>query len=161
MKPVLSALFNSPHFWAQRNRGVLIKSPVELIVGTIRLFDLPVSEPRRLSRLGRQLEQDLFDPPNVKGWPGGTRWINTKSLLDRWQLLQRAVRGHEMGGHRHKMRNGRNMMNEHGPEWMEDATVEEIQSVLLPMAAVQPVPEDEARWQVVRHLVLDPTYQLK
>ena len=97
----------------------------------------------------------------MKGWPGGTRWINTKSLLDRWQLLQRAVRGHEMGGHRHKMRNGRNMMNEHGPEWMEDATVEEIQSVLLPMAAVQPVPENEARWQVVRHLVLDPTYQLK
>ena len=70
MKPVLSAMLTSPQFWASENRGVLIKSPVELMVGTIRLFDLPISDSLMLPRYSRRLGHDLFDPPNVKGWPG-------------------------------------------------------------------------------------------
>jgi Protein of unknown function (DUF1800) len=27
--------------------------------------------------------QDLFEPPNVKGWPGGTSWLNTSTILER------------------------------------------------------------------------------
>ena len=97
--PLLRALSTSPHFWVSDNRGVLIKSPVDLIVGTTRLFAWPISNTRLLPCLSRQLGQNLFDPPNVKGWPGGTQWITTTTLLDRWQILQRALRGHEMGGH--------------------------------------------------------------
>ena len=81
MKPVLTAMLTSPQFWASENRGVLIKSPVELMVGTIRLFDLPISDSLMLPRYSRRLGQNLFDPPNVKGWPGGTRWITTNSLV--------------------------------------------------------------------------------
>ena len=158
LTPVLRAMFSSPHFWAPENRGVLIKSPVELMVGTIRLFDLRVSDSRILPRYSRRLGQDLFDPPNVKGWPGGTRWITTNSLLDRRQLLQRGLRGHEMGGHRHHTKS---MVNGHEPTWIKKASFRGLQAVLLPIQPVQTVPGDIERWQAVRHLILDPTYQLK
>jgi hypothetical protein len=31
----------------------------------------------------RTMGQDLFDPPNVKGWDGGAAWINTNTLFAR------------------------------------------------------------------------------
>ena len=34
--------------------------------------------------------QNLFSPPNVKGWPGGEAWINSDTLLARKQFLERA-----------------------------------------------------------------------
>ncbi|MCE3221946.1 MAG: hypothetical protein K0S58_126, partial [Nitrospira sp.] len=61
-------------------------------MGTGRLFHVPIEESLHLVRYGRRLGQDLFDPPNVKGWPGG-RWITTSALLDRTQMLHRAIRG--------------------------------------------------------------------
>jgi hypothetical protein len=36
--------------------------------------------------------QNLFSPPNVRGWPGGTAWITSQSLLARKQFLAAAVR---------------------------------------------------------------------
>ena len=36
IKPLLSGLLTSPHFWAPESRGVLVKLPVELLAGTIR-----------------------------------------------------------------------------------------------------------------------------
>jgi len=91
MKPLLAALFNSEAFWAPENRGRLVKSPVDLVVGSLRLFDLPVADGRDVAWLTRRLGQDVFDPPNVKGWPGGTDWITGASLLDRQTLLQRVT----------------------------------------------------------------------
>ncbi|MGQ0809848.1 MAG: DUF1800 domain-containing protein [Nitrospiraceae bacterium] len=155
MKPLLDSLFMSSHFWDPAQRGALIKSPVELMVGTIRLFGIPLKEPLMLPRLGRRLGQDLFDPPNVKGWPGGARWITTNTLLDRWQVLQRALRGHDIA-HTH----GGPMGETHGAAWIESESVDVLQATLLPIQPVQPVSPHDERWRVVRHLALDPTYQL-
>ena len=40
--------------------------------------------------------QNLFAPPNVKGWPGQETWINASTLLARKQFLERLFRGDEM-----------------------------------------------------------------
>ena len=37
--------------------------------------------------------QNLFSPPNVRGWPGGDAWINTQTLLARKQFLESLDRG--------------------------------------------------------------------
>ena len=34
----------------------------------------------------RLLGQELFNPPNVKGWDGGKAWISTSTLLARYNL---------------------------------------------------------------------------
>jgi uncharacterized protein (DUF1800 family) len=110
-----------------------------------------------LVRFGRRLGQDLFDPPNVKGWPGGTRWITTSTLLERWQAVQRIVRGHERG---HQAGMERSTQTQ-GAAWLEQEPLDVVQATLLPIEPVRRMVDDEDRWQVVRRLVLDPVYQLK
>jgi hypothetical protein len=39
------------------------------------------------------LGQDLFTPPNVKGWDGGVTWITTNTLLARYNDAQALVEG--------------------------------------------------------------------
>jgi uncharacterized protein (DUF1800 family) len=83
---LLSAEFRDP-----ANRGALIKSPIDLIVGTVRVLGLPVPEKTQLVRMLQGLGQSPFDPPNVKGWPGGEAWVSTYTLLLRQQFLRRIV----------------------------------------------------------------------
>jgi len=82
-----------PDFWALPNRGSLVRSPVELLVGTVRQLDLPVPDALTLVGMGRQLGEDVLDPPNVKGWKGGSAWISTQSLLARRQVLSAIASG--------------------------------------------------------------------
>ena len=41
----------------------------------------------------RTLGQDLFAPPNVKGWDGGIAWITTNTLLERYNDAATLVQG--------------------------------------------------------------------
>jgi hypothetical protein len=43
--------------------------------------------------LTRNLGQDLFAPPNVKGWDGGLSWITTSNLLARYNEAATLVQG--------------------------------------------------------------------
>ncbi|MEM1373111.1 MAG: DUF1800 domain-containing protein [Pseudomonadota bacterium] len=87
LKPLLEALFLSDAFWAQDARGALVKSPVELLVGTLRSTGragLPMTEAVWITE---ELGQQLFFPPNVGGWQDGAAWINTSTALLRAQFL--------------------------------------------------------------------------
>ena len=91
IKPLMRAIFMSAAFRNPANRGALIKSPVDLIVGTVHLLGLPVPEKTGLVRMLQGLGQVPFDPPNVKGWAGGENWISTYTLLLRQQFLRRMI----------------------------------------------------------------------
>lgn len=95
-RSLMRALLISESFFAPQNRAVLIKSPVELVVGTLRLFEIHPADLRPVALAARNLGQDVFGPPNVKGWPGGEAWINSATLLGRRQLLARLFRAEEM-----------------------------------------------------------------
>ncbi|HEY5800638.1 MAG TPA: DUF1800 domain-containing protein [Burkholderiaceae bacterium] len=97
IKAALGELFKSPAFWDPVNRGTLIKSPVELLVGTLKQFEFSYDDPLPFSFAVAQLGQNLFSPPNVKGWPGGDAWINSSSLLARKNVLERLFRAVELG----------------------------------------------------------------
>ena len=72
LKPMMKAMFMSDTFRAPGNRGTLIKSPVELTIGTLRLLRLNPPELKKVWFYQRGLGQNLFDPLDVKGWRGGT-----------------------------------------------------------------------------------------
>jgi uncharacterized protein (DUF1800 family) len=97
LKPTMRALLLSPSFWQQKNRATLVKSPIELVVGSLRQFRVEVEDPAPFAVITRQLGQDLFGPPNVKGWPGGEAWLTTTTLLARKGFLNRLFRADEMG----------------------------------------------------------------
>jgi uncharacterized protein (DUF1800 family) len=97
IRPWLRALLLSPAFWAPAHRGVLVKSPVEFLLGLVETLDVADVDPRVLALASRQLGQDLFAPPNVKGWPGGDAWIGSSTLLARRQMVEHMFRANEAG----------------------------------------------------------------
>ena len=94
----LRSLLLSNSFWAEDNRGSLIKSPVDLIVGTVRQFGFTATDVTPLALKSAQLGQNLLVPPNVKGWPGYTDWINATSLLERKRFTEQLFRAVELKG---------------------------------------------------------------
>ena len=95
IKTALRGLFLAPAFWEASNRATLVKSPVELVVGTLRQFHFSYDDPLPFTFAVGQLGQNLFNPPNVKGWPGGDAWINSTTLLARKAVLERLFRATE------------------------------------------------------------------
>lgn len=79
MAIVVRALLTSDHFFSDAIRGCMIKPPVDLVIGELRLFgmpfpDLSLFEARHLVMqdlywLVGYAGQNLADPPNVAGWP--------------------------------------------------------------------------------------------
>ena len=54
-------------------------------------------EPRGVNLISHLFSgQNLFAPPNVRGWPGGDAWINSTTLLARKQFIERMFRVDEM-----------------------------------------------------------------
>ncbi|MDP1681664.1 MAG: DUF1800 domain-containing protein [Burkholderiales bacterium] len=180
IKPLLRALFSSEAFYVPANRARLIKSPVDLLVGTLRQFGIEGLDTRLLVFSGRQLNQDLFGPPNVKGWPGGDDWINSTTLLARKQFMERIFRAEEMPLDRRTLREemgpgaaramaGQAMLANlrfdvpaffgafKGGEAQQRASVERL--VLSSPASHKPAASE--RMEFIRQLVLDPVYQLK
>lgn len=96
IKVALRELLLSPAFWSDDNRAVLVKSPAEFVVGTLRQFDVTVPNATPFAFVMAGLGQNLFAPPNVKGWPGGEAWINSATLLARKQFVERLFRADEM-----------------------------------------------------------------
>jgi len=148
---------------------------------------VPVRDPELLARAGRQLGQDLLDPPNVKGWPGGQAWITASTLLARQQFLQRVLRGQDTplsanGQMTRATGEGRPLSyslrspSAHavagntttpGPVLavtegkVSGLTPDRLTRLLLPIAPVQPLPKETERRTLIEHLVLDPVYQLQ
>jgi uncharacterized protein (DUF1800 family) len=92
---LMSAMLSSEAFYAPDNRASLIKSPVEFVVGTMKLFDIRTPNMRPFVIASALLGQNVFTPPNVKGWPGGENWINSATLLGRKQFIDRLFRNED------------------------------------------------------------------
>jgi uncharacterized protein (DUF1800 family) len=155
IKVALRGLLLAPAFWARENRGTLVKSPVELVAGTLHTLGIAPEAGLPYARAAARMSQNLFAPPNVKGWPGGERWIDTTTLLARKQFVERVARARLDAS-----------------AWLDEQPGDDLpaklafaQNVLLPLP---PVSGDvgEARAQrdpvlFVRAALLDPVYQLK
>ncbi len=93
IRPTMRTLLKSRAFYAPENRGALIKSPVDLLAGTARQLGIKINALRGAERALAELGQELMQPPNVKGWPGGTHWINTAMLLQRYNFVGDLIHG--------------------------------------------------------------------
>ncbi|MEO5695018.1 MAG: DUF1800 domain-containing protein [Usitatibacter sp.] len=186
VKPLLRAMLLSDDFWAPDNRATLIKSPVELVVGTLRTFDIRPFTLRPAVVASALLGQNPMSPPNVKGWPGGEAWINSSTLLGRKQLMERIFRGADprpensmtasadpapaMGdGEKGREARYRKMMDQgmqtysfDWDRWSRSLGKDTpLQGLVLAQAPVNPPASDSAGAELVRQLVADPAYQLK
>jgi len=84
LRPLLRTVLTSRAFYSPQALGVQIKSPVQLVVGTIRMLGLQMPPAQALASALNQMGQLPLMPPNVRGWPGGRMWINTSTLFIRY-----------------------------------------------------------------------------
>ena len=71
-----------------------LKSPAEVVVGTLRLvggYELPKPGYGELSMQPSYMGQDLLNPPSVEGWHTGSEWINSGSLMSRINFVAEQV----------------------------------------------------------------------
>lgn len=93
VRGALRELFLSEHFYSASVVREQIKSPVDLVVGTVRAMNTPVRDLSVLLDALDLMGQNLFFPPSVKGWDGGRSWINTSTLFVRQNILAYLLTG--------------------------------------------------------------------
>jgi len=108
IKPVLEALFSSDHFFEAANYGGMIKSPVDLVVGFCREFEVKFDNANavpdqyglwlQLQQQASSMQQNIGDPPNVAGWQAYYQepqydklWISSDTLPKRNQFTDRMI----------------------------------------------------------------------
>lgn len=93
LRDVLHALFRSGWFYSEPARNAVVKSPVVLAVGALKSMRTPLPPDDLLLGALRVMGQDLFVPPDVNGWPGGAEWINSNTLLVRYNFANFLMHG--------------------------------------------------------------------
>jgi hypothetical protein len=115
ISPVLQTLFKSQHFYDMANRGAYIKSPFDLVLGSIRTFNIntTVSNPTNHSaqyqiwnnfnmNMCAPMEQNMWSIPGVSGWKAFHQepnfheyWINSATTQKRFSFLTSIFDGYD------------------------------------------------------------------
>jgi uncharacterized protein (DUF1800 family) len=91
--PLLREIFLSKEFYSEASIRSQIKSPVQFLITLFKQLEIkdpPIGFPINAEQ---QLGQILFMPPNVAGWDWGQAWINTNTLLTRYNLAGFLTKG--------------------------------------------------------------------
>ena len=102
VKPVLSALLKSAHFYDAQNRGVVIKNPLDFMMTTLKSSKVSIPQDdlyqeynmaRNVLAKMDNMQMSLFSHPSVAGWPAYYQepsyyriWINSVTLPYRMEF---------------------------------------------------------------------------
>lgn len=98
IKPLLKFLFTSDEFYTAAYIGSKIKNPTELMVGASKMLELPAPDYINLYELSKVLQMQLFQPPNVAGWPGQREWISSTTYSYRGGFTDSLITGKRYNG---------------------------------------------------------------
>jgi uncharacterized protein (DUF1800 family) len=100
IRPIVGVILRSNYFYSRAAYRQRIKSPVEFSAGLVRMLEVPrpALNPLALAAACDAQGQELFAPPNVEGWVGGSIWINSGTLLERTNWAADVVWGRSENG---------------------------------------------------------------
>lgn len=95
--PVVKEFLTSKHFYEDTFIGGQFKTPPAFIVGLERMLntEYKTGTVKRTRMAVDDLEQELYDPPNVSGWKGYRSWISTKTYPARIDYANTILDGTE------------------------------------------------------------------
>lgn len=126
MRKSMAVLLRSNLFFDPAVRHTLIKSPIDLVIGTFRIMGVrPNLQQARL--MLSQLGQDLFEPPTVKGWEGGRLWISSTTILRRANFAAAMTKSNRLG----ELSDPLELVKEFGWEASAESTVDGFSRLLL------------------------------
>ncbi|MEW6127629.1 MAG: DUF1800 domain-containing protein [Acidobacteriota bacterium] len=94
IRELMRAILTSDEFYSNRARYGLVKQPIELIVSALRSLKATYNPgiagnrqfDNQLQGRSRLIGEDLFNPPDVAGWDFNMGWINTTTMLERFNF---------------------------------------------------------------------------
>ena len=86
VKEVVRAILVSDEFYSERSYRAIVRSPVELVVNMVRAFEIETDFKSAVGVV-RGMDQILFEPPSVAGWPGGAVWLSSSTFFGRVNFL--------------------------------------------------------------------------
>ena len=88
---VVQEIFGLDAFYSDRAYRALVKSPAELVAQSLKATGADARAFTAAAVAMAPMGQVLFYPPNVAGWPGGTAWLNSSTLLSRINFTNAAA----------------------------------------------------------------------
>lgn len=98
LRTALRFLLTADEFYKPEYRGAKIKNPVELAVGSLKFLDIAKPDFAYVADTARILQQYLFYPPDVAGWPGQRDWISSNTYPARGGYSDSLVNGRRANG---------------------------------------------------------------
>ena len=86
VKPLLRTIFLAKGFYDPAVMRDQIKSPVQFLISLLKQLEIANPPAGFALNAQQELGQVLFMPPNVAGWDWGKAWINTNTLLARYNI---------------------------------------------------------------------------
>jgi uncharacterized protein (DUF1800 family) len=87
LEPTLAVMFSSQFFFSPRVMQRQVASPVSWTIAWLKSLERSVDFRVLRNALGA-MGQVPLEPPNVKGWPGGAKWIDPARIAARIQWVQ-------------------------------------------------------------------------
>ncbi len=94
IKELVRQILLSPEFRSDRAFFALVKSPIEFTIGALRALSARIEDVTLWKAIAAAMSlmgQQLYNPPNVGGWPGGRNWINSSTYLTRANMAKQLV----------------------------------------------------------------------
>ena len=142
---MLQVLFNSDSFKSESVRYAKVKSPAEVVAGTLRL----VEEHREVkagmyehSQEPMYMGMDLMNPPTVEGWHTGREWIDSGTLVERINYASELLGNIELPGVRSLV----NRLKAQGATLSPEAFVDGCLDLIGPLAV-----DNATRDELVTH----------
>jgi uncharacterized protein (DUF1800 family) len=88
IRSVLRDIFTGPEFLSPQAFHGIIKQPVDFVLGSLKSLNVQNIGPD-VTQVLRRMGQDLLNPPDVSGWKGGSAWINSTTLFERFNWADR------------------------------------------------------------------------
>jgi uncharacterized protein (DUF1800 family) len=143
--PLLHNILQQPDFWHKENQGAQLKSPVQLVIGFYRQFNIKPNKAVQLSKRTRKMGQVIFYPPNVKGWPTGNDWISSTTLLARQNFITQVTRGMNL-------KNAVRLYDKNPADWID---------LIVSRSFQKENTKTKDHWQTVKSTLADLNYQLQ
>ncbi len=95
--PVINQLLKSEHFYDRSLIGSRIKHPIEVMTSVLAPLGIDIEADIDEGYFGfvsyriRDMGMELFEPPNVAGWPGHRVWLSENALTNRWTYCSRII----------------------------------------------------------------------
>jgi uncharacterized protein (DUF1800 family) len=90
LKPLMRRILLHPLVFESLDEPNLVKPPIVARVGALRAMNVPLRG-NTIEQAMVDMQQRIYNPPNVAGWEGGLSWLNTNTVQGRFNMISKLL----------------------------------------------------------------------